>query len=217
MTKAKYTHIGVVLDRSGSMSAMKGAMEEAFNSFIEEQKKSVTTDQDVKLTFVQFDDKIDVLYENMLLDNIKPLMIAPRGWTALYDAIGFTVDKLGKQFANLPESERPEKVLIIVITDGEENASKMWTQNKIFEVITEQRDKYKWEFLFLGANIDSVSVASKIGFNATNAYNFSADVQSTSKMSKSLSRGVTHYLSTNSTQFDNLLSIESNDLVTKTK
>jgi hypothetical protein len=160
--KKDLTHIIIVLDRSGSMSSVQQATISGFNEFINRQRQ---LPGEATLLAIKFDDQYELLYEGALA-GIAPLddhSFVPRGMTALHDAIGRTIHQAGQKLAAMPEAERPEKVLFMILTDGLENASKEYTREKIAEMIQHQREKYSWEFIFLGANQDAVMVGS--GFN----------------------------------------------------
>ncbi len=158
--KKDYFYFGAVLDRSGSMSS-QGKIIEAqtgFNSLIEE-KKGMPYKADVMVTI--FDDLVETLYEGDIQQcpSLTNKNFFPRGMTRLYDAIGTTIDKIGIKLAQLVEEERPEKVIICIITDGEENASCEYSSARIKEMITRQKEVYAWEFMFIGANEKSVTDA----------------------------------------------------------
>ncbi len=183
------TDITMILDRSGSMSDCKVSMEEALNGFITDQK---TVKGECKFSLVKFDTEYELSLSSSDIRNVGKITIEPRGGTALLDAIGRTIDQTGQRLANMQEHERPEKVLIVIVTDGEENQSREYiappTQvqkvaardwntyrsnlvltpgynpsQRVFDMITHQRDVYKWEFMFLGANQDAIATASKLG------------------------------------------------------
>jgi hypothetical protein len=181
MTKPNTSLIVVVLDRSASMGTVLMPTIEGFNSFLTNQKEvpgAATT------TLVQFDDKYEVVYANKALTE-APLLTKetyiPRGFTALFDAIGKTIDDVGASLAAMPESERPAKVVFVVQTDGFENASKKYSGDQIRAMVTHQRDTYNWDFVFLGANIDAVATATGFGMNPTMAVTYNADALSTRK------------------------------------
>lgn len=169
--KKDYTDITVILDRSGSMASIKTDMEGGFATFLEEQK---ALPGEAKLSLFMFDDKFEKVYENLPLADVPPLVLAPRGTTALLDAIGRTVAQRGSYFASLEESERPEKVIVLILTDGAENASVEYSYSKIKGMVTEQTEKYSWEFVFLGANIDSFEVAKHMGIQRDKVMNYSS-------------------------------------------
>lgn len=168
------TDITVVLDRSGSMASVRDDTIGGFNSFLEEQK---AVPGSARLSLVQFDDKYEVVYEGRDIQDAPDLSartFVPRGSTALLDAIGRTMNAVGARLAALPERERPEKVLLVVMTDGEENASHEFTGSRIFDMITHHREKYQWEVVFIGANQDAVLTGAGYGLPASNALDYAA-------------------------------------------
>lgn len=145
----------------------------AYNAYLTEQK---SYDGTTKITTVLFDDKYEMLFnganiDDAFLDHEKYYV---RGMTALYDAVGKTILDVGYRLSKTPESERPEKVIFIITTDGYENASKEFTREKVKEMIEHQTNKYNWEFMFFGANINSGEVAADIGVAPSAAYDFEA-------------------------------------------
>jgi len=165
--KKNLTEIIFVLDESGSMGSAKSDTIGGFNEFIENQKK---VKGDVKFTFVKFSDYYKIVNDGTELAHVASLNesnYTPSFSTALRDAVGKTIDQVGNRLKNTPEDQRPEKVMFAVLTDGEENSSKEYSQEKVFEMVKHQTDKYKWEFLFLGADIDAWSGGSSIGFMNT--------------------------------------------------
>jgi hypothetical protein len=127
----------------------------------------------IYLSIYHFDDKFEKHVENLNIQeyNEDKYVLIPRGWTALYDAIGITINSIGEKLSLLAEEERPEKNFVIVLTDGEENQSKEFSVPKIKEMIKHQEDKYNWSFIFLGANIDSYKEGSKLGYSYGNTIN----------------------------------------------
>lgn len=190
MPKANSTLITIVLDRSGSMRAIRKDMEGGFDAFIADQRRVPGA---CSVTLAQFDDTYDVVYTDRPLDSVPPLSIEPRGMTALLDAVGRTIDATGARLAAMPEADRPEKVLVMVITDGCENASQEYTRERIKEMITHQSEKYSWEFLFLGANQDSITVAGSIGISSGNAVTFDANSVGTSGLMRGVSKALCNY------------------------
>ena len=175
------TEIALVLDRSGSMGSIKGATVEGVNEFVREQKQQTG---DCNFTLVQFDDIYEQVYggpvklapqltvsESVLNGEHK---FEPRGGTALLDAIGRTIDDLGKKLAAMNEADRAAKVIVAIMTDGEENRSRVFKRIQIFDMITLQRETYKWQFLFLGANQDAIQEAAGIGIPMGNAVMYAA-------------------------------------------
>ena len=185
MTDPNYTHILTVVDRSGSMYSiqddMRGALDEFFKSQAELDGKCL-------VDYVQFDDSYELVFEDKNVADAKA-ELEPRGMTALLDAIGKSVTDLGKKLAKKPEDERPGKVIVVVITDGMENSSRDWNRTTIKELIGRQEDKYQWEFTFLGANMDAVSVGATMGFKADKSLTY--NTTKTGETSAVLSAAVT--------------------------
>jgi hypothetical protein len=175
--KVGYTDITVLLDRSGSMGTIKDDTIGGFNSFLEEQRK---VPGEATISLVQFDDKYEPNYTAIPIDKAQPLCdhtYEPRGWTALLDALGKTVKGTGERYSGMPEDQRPEKVIFVIITDGQENHSKEFTGAQIREMVKHQTEVYKWTFLYLGANVDAFAEARSIGIASTYAANFGATGQ----------------------------------------
>ena len=170
-----YTEIAFVLDRSGSMQSCKEAAIEGFNRFLLEQQK---VEGLAKLTVVLFDDEYQVPFRSLPVQEIVPLngdTFVPRNTTALLDAIGQTIDELGQRLSQLPEKDRPGQVILAILTDGLENASRRYSWNDIGDRIKFQSDTYKWTFLFLGANQDTIATAAQLSISAANAASYVAD------------------------------------------
>lgn len=167
-----HTDITIVLDRSGSMSSIAADTIGGFNRFLEDQKKAPGT---ATLTLRQFDTIHDVVIDAKAIHQAKPLTVdtfVPRGMTALLDAIAMAVDATGARLERLPESNRPAKVICVIITDGLENSSHRFTREQVFEKIKHQQDNYQWQFVFLGANQDAIATATHMGIRAANAMTY---------------------------------------------
>jgi len=172
--KQGLSEIICIIDRSGSMGHIKNDAIGGFNTFLKEQKK---LPGEATLTYIQFDTEYEVVHENKPLRDVQPInssIYIPRGSTALLDAVGKTIDATGRRLANTPEENRPEKVIVAILTDGEENSSCQYNLSKIKEMITHQKEKYSWEFIFLGANQDAFAEAMKIGIETKDTLNFNA-------------------------------------------
>ena len=175
------TEIAFILDRSGSMESMTHAAISGFNEFLSAQKATVDdAGQPIPATFtlILFDHEYLPVHSRGPIHNAEPLTpetYQPRGTTALLDAIGRTIDFIGSELAATPDSERPSKVIIAILTDGEENASTQFSMADINQRITHQTEKYQWEFLFLGANQDAIASAARMGIQAHNSATFIAD------------------------------------------
>ena len=163
MTDSQRTLIAVLLDRSGSMESIKTDTEGGFDAFIWEQR---TQPEEARVTLAQFDTEYEVVYSNRPIDDVPSLVLQPRGRTALLDGIGRLVTDVGAELADLAEAERPGHVIVVVMTDGYENASREWTLQAVRAVIARQERDYSWDFVFLGANIDAVAVGQGLGFAA---------------------------------------------------
>jgi hypothetical protein len=200
-----YTKLVLVLDRSGSMSTVKPAMEEVLNGYITAQK---TEPGECRVTLVQFDDRYETVFKNLPIGEVRPITLSPRGGTALLDAIGQTIDEVGAELAAMPESERPSKVLFVVTTDGCENQSTKYLPavpamgslalpkaSKVNEMVSHQRDVYKWEFVFLGADQDAIATAAGMGFNPALALNYENTSSGVRGMGNKLSKMSSSYRS----------------------
>lgn len=167
------THITILLDRSGSMESVKDETISGYNAFIKEQKEA---GDNASLTLVQFDSQgIDTLQECtpiQAVPNLNTDTFQPRGMTPLLDALGRTIESAGKSLAAIPEASRPDKVVFVIITDGQENASHSFSKGRIKEMIEHQTNAYKWQFVYLGANQDAFTEAGDIGIAAAAAANY---------------------------------------------
>jgi uncharacterized protein YegL len=176
MTKPNATLINIILDRSGSMKSIASDTIGGFNQFIEDQKK-VTSDETL-VSLYQFDNEYTPVFENRPLAAIEALTAAtfvPRGNTALLDAIGKTIVSTGEFLAKMPEDQRPSLVIMVIITDGQENCSTEYTRAQIFEMTQHQTEVYKWQFVFLGANQNAIAEGQKIGMRAVNSMSYAAN------------------------------------------
>ena len=177
--KNGYSDITVVLDRSGSMACLVDEVIGAFNTFVDEQQQVAGQ---ASFSLVQFDDRYEVYLDAVDLAKVGRLdrtTYVPRGMTALYDAVGRAIVATGTRLAALDEAERPDKVVFLIQTDGEENASHEYDAATLQEMIRHQQDKYAWEFVFLGANIDAGSVAEEIGIARDKALQYANNADGT--------------------------------------
>lgn len=182
------TEIVFVLDRSGSMGSVAGSAVAGFNEFLHDQQ---ALPGQARFTLVLFDDEYLLAADAVPVAEVAHLdagTYVPRGSTALLDAIGLTVDSLGRRLATTPEPERPAKVIVAILTDGHENASHRYSSADIAGRIRHQRDKYGWEFLFLGANQDAIATAAQMDIAPANAATFTADVAGAKASFKASSR-----------------------------
>lgn len=160
MTNPNYTHIAVLLDRSGSMQTIKDDTEGGFDAFIGEQRKNPGR---CDVTLAQFDNTYEEVYIAEPLAAVPPLDLQPRGGTALLDGIGRLINTTGSRLADMPEDDRPGAVIVVIMTDGMENSSQEFALPVINKMITEQTERYGWTFVYLGANQDAISVADGLG------------------------------------------------------
>lgn len=166
------TEIIFILDESGSMSSLKDDTIGGFDSFIEKQKREAG---ECKVTTVLFNNSVYKIHDAVDINEVTSLAAyTPMGTTALLDAIGTTIDEVGIRLAATPEEERPGKVLVVITTDGYENASKEYTQDMVKRMIQLQQNTYNWTFMFLGADIDAKQVGGSYGISHSHTYTKSA-------------------------------------------
>lgn len=174
MPNFDFSHIVCIIDRSGSMQSIASDAIGGFNAFLDSQKKVPGR---AVMTVVLFNDEYLKLYDAVPLDHAELLTDAtyqPAGLTALLDAVGKTIDELGQSLAAMPEAERPGKVIVAILTDGEENSSREYSRQQIFDKITHQSAAYSWEFVFLAANQDAIQAGRELGIAAADTTNFDA-------------------------------------------
>jgi hypothetical protein len=173
--KTGYTHIVMVLDRSGSMQPIRDDTIGGVNEFISKQTSGTGT---CTMTLLQFDDQFDFVFQDTPIHKV-PLLTketyVPRGSTALWDAMGRAIRSTGAHLSSLNEYERPDRVIFVTVTDGYENASLHTSKSALNSMISEQRDKYRWEFLFIGANQDAIVSAQELGIPKSHAINYAAN------------------------------------------
>ena len=177
--KNNITEIVFILDRSGSMAGLESDTIGGFNSMIEKQKKQ---NGDCYVSTVLFDNESEVLHDRVNLHDI-PLMTdrdyTARGCTALIDAIGDAIQHIGIIHKYARPEDVPQHTMFVITTDGHENASRRYTSEQVKKMIERQKEKYGWEFLFIGANIDAVETAARYGISNDRAVNYSADEKGT--------------------------------------
>ena len=177
--KKGLTELVFILDRSGSMSGLEADTIGGFNSMLEKQKKEAG---EAFISVILFDDRSEVLYDRVDIRKIEPMndnQYYVRGCTALLDAIGGAIHHIGNVHKYAREEDVPEKTLFIITTDGMENASRQYSHDRVKKMIERQKQQYHWEFLFLGANIDAVSVAGRFGIDRTRAVRYEHDEEGT--------------------------------------
>lgn len=184
------TELVFIIDRSGSMSGLESDTIGGFNSMLSKQQKE---DGEAFVSTVLFDDKCEVLHDRLPIGDIKPLTEKEyyvRGCTALLDAVGGAIHHIGNIHKYARNEDVPSKTLFIITTDGLENASKEYSYEKVKMMIERQKEKYHWEFLFLGANIDAAQVAGRMGIDKDRAVNYECDEAGTELNFRVLERAV---------------------------
>jgi len=156
------TEIVLVVDRSGSMQSCRDEAQGGINAFIEDQKKIKGK---ANFTLVQFDTQYDFIHEGVDMQEVPEFELHPRGGTALLDAVGRAISETGERLSKMDEEDRPGLVVFVITTDGEENSSREYNAKQIKEMVTEQQNKYNWQFTFLGAGIDAFDVGGGMGFS----------------------------------------------------
>lgn len=175
----KYTEVVFIMDRSGSMSGLESDTIGGFNGMIAKQKKE---EGDAVISTVLFDDRMEVIHDRTEISKVQPMTDKEyyvRGCTALLDAIGNAVHHIGNVHKYAREEDRPDKTIFVIITDGLENASRQYNYTKVKQMIERQKNTYGWEFIFLGANIDSIREARRFGIAEDRAVNFHSDKEGT--------------------------------------
>lgn len=166
------TDITLVVDRSGSMDAIKSDAQGGINTFIAEQAK---LPGEALLTLVQFDTEYEFVHKGTPVKKVGKYKLVPRGSTALLDAVGRAINETGARLANMAEADRPGLVVFVIVTDGLENSSKEFTKAKIRNMIEHQQCVYKWHFNFLAANQDAFAEGAELGVASAGIADFSAD------------------------------------------
>ena len=189
------TLIVLIIDRSGSMSRLIDSTLEGANALKNEQ---ANLPGKCEFELIVFNNEVMQLIPPTDINEVPDIstsQVYPNGGTALYDAVGMTIERVGKRLAAMPEDQRPEHVLIGIQTDGEENMSRKFHGEQIQNMVKHQTDIYNWKFQFLGAGIDAIAGAKSIGISAANAFAYAATIESTRNMLGSLSREYTAFRS----------------------
>ncbi|MSA72627.1 vWA domain-containing protein [Holdemania massiliensis] len=169
------TEIVFILDRSGSMAGLESDTIGGFNALIEKQKRQGSA---ARISLILFDDQTDIVLDRVPIMQVGALSedeYYVRGCTALLDAVGKSVTHISRLHQSMKKENRPEKTLFIITTDGMENSSQEYSLSQVKNLIEKQKERYHWEFLFLGANIDAVKTADSMGIRANRSANFHAD------------------------------------------
>jgi hypothetical protein len=185
MPNPDLTEILIVLDRSGSMESTKADMEGGFDAFVAAQRQ---LPGECQVTLVRFDNVVEKVYEGVPLSRVPRLKLEPRGATALFDGIGLAIDEVSRRLAVTPYTAKPSRVLVVIITDGGENASKAYTRDLLVARIQKKREIDGWEFVYLGANQDAFAAGRAIGIQ--HAYSYQATPAGTAQLLRGVSTGV---------------------------
>lgn len=190
--KNNTTELVFILDRSGSMAGLEADTIGGFNSMIEKQKNQ---DGKCYVSTVLFDDRIEVVHDRVELHSVNKMTeddYFVRGCTALIDAIGSSI----RHIANIHKYARPEDVpqntMFVITTDGMENASHQFSSDEVKRMIKKEKEKYGWEFIFIGANIDAVETAKQFGIGSDRAVNYHADSKGTEVLYNTVSQVVSN-------------------------
>lgn len=193
--KKNLTEIVFILDRSGSMAGLERDTIGGFNAMIEKQRKEPG---EAIVSTVLFDNDSEVIHDRVEIQRIEPMTRKEyyvRGCTALLDAVGGAIHHIGNVHKYAREEDRPEKTLFVITTDGMENASRKFTYDRLKGMIERQKERYGWEFLFLGANIDAAREAARFGIDADRAANYNADSVGTKVIYEAVSETVCNFRS----------------------
>ncbi|MBQ6839344.1 MAG: VWA domain-containing protein [Oscillospiraceae bacterium] len=191
--KKNLTELVFILDRSGSMAGLEADTIGGFNAMLEKQKQEPG---EAIVSTVLFDNDCQVIHDRLPLDRVPALTRKEyyvRGCTALLDAVGGAIHHIGNVHKYAREEDRPEKTLFVITTDGMENHSCRYTYDWVKEMIQRQKEKYGWEFLFLGANIDAAREAARFGITADRAANYHADTLGTEVIYETVSETVCNF------------------------
>lgn len=191
--KEDFTAIAVIMDASGSMATLTKDTIGSFNQFLAEQQ---ALPGEAAFSLCTFNTDYRLVHDFVPLANVSQLTektYRPGGGTALLDAMGTTIDALGAKLAAMPEEDRASKVIVLVITDGEENSSKRFTLEQIKAKVTHQQDKYNWLFVFIGANIDAISAGISLGVTSANSVNYTPTSGGTRSLYSNISSNMGSY------------------------
>lgn len=169
MPNQSLTQLVFLLDRSGSMQSIKSDIIGGFEAFIDEQRAGEGL---CTATLAQFDDEYEVVYRNIAVGQVPPLALFPRGRTALYDSMGKLLTETAAEINAKAEADRPGNVVVGIMTDGLENASREWQQSAIKALVEQQTDDHGWEFFYMGADQDAVEVGTGLGVKADQAITY---------------------------------------------
>jgi hypothetical protein len=182
MTDKDYWALLLIIDRSGSMESIRTEMVGSLTTLLRDQAAQPGL---LTVDVVTFDDRIETTHVQADPRTIE-IALQPRGMTALHDAVGIGVSEFGARLAAMPEHARPGTVLVVVATDGMENASREWKPKSVKGLLDQQRESYGWDFVFLGANQDAITTGAELGFAPDSSLDFDADAAAVAPMMASL-------------------------------
>ncbi len=188
--KKNMTEIVYILDRSGSMGGLEADTIGGFNAMMEKQKK---TGEEALVSTVLFDNVSEVIHDRVPIDKIGKMteeQYYVRGCTALLDAVGGAIHHIGNVHKYAREEDRPEKTIFVITTDGMENASREYSHEKVRKMVERQQEKYGWEFIFIGANIDAYAEAKRYGIRGERTVNYVCDKVGTANVFEGVSKAV---------------------------
>ena len=188
--KTNITELVFILDKSGSMSGLEHDTIGGYNAMLRKQQEESGK---ARITTVLFSHDYEILHDQTDIKEIKPMTAKQYqvgGSTALLDAVGATIHKIGNAQKYAKEELRADKVMVVITTDGMENSSREYTYEKIKQMIERQKRRYEWEFIFLGADIEAVAAAAKLGIEHDRAVNFHSDSEGTKLNYKVISEAV---------------------------
>lgn len=186
------TELVYILDRSGSMAGLENDTVGGFNSMIEKQKKESGR---AVISTVLFDHEREVLHDRVGLDTVEPMTdknYYVRGSTAFFDAVGFAIHHIGNVHKYARKEDVPSKTLFVIVTDGFENSSRFYSAGRVKQMIKRQKEKYGWEFIFIGANMDAAESAGNIGISPELAANYCPDAAGTHVLYENISAAVSN-------------------------
>jgi uncharacterized protein YegL len=192
------TEIIMIVDRSGSMEPLRADAIGGFNAFLDDQKKQPGA---ANLTLVLFNHGYDVVVDGRPIQEVQSLTeknYVPSGNTALLDAIGRTINQVGKRLADMQEADRPGKVILVILTDGQENASQEFNKDQIASMVKHQQEVYKWQVVFLSSDMNAIQDAQNLGVNQQTCGAYAAGSVGTRRAYATMSKSVSNYRSTGS-------------------
>ena len=191
--KKKLTELVFILDKSGSMSGLEADTVGGFNSLVEKQRE---VEGECLVSMILFNDKSELIYDRHSVSEIKKMRksdFTVGGTTALMDALGAAINHISKIHKYIREEDVPENTIFVIMTDGMENASHIFSDSEVKALVEEKKEKCGWQFIFLAANIDAVETARKYGIDEDSAANYCSDSQGTKLTYEAVNDAVENY------------------------